>query len=65
MLFRSLASIVTIADLTSAAREFNSAYYLPFEAFITAALFYMVLNFLLVGAFRAAERRWLLPTLPR
>jgi len=33
----SLASIVTLLDLTGAAREMNSRYYLPFEAFITAA----------------------------
>jgi arginine/ornithine transport system permease protein len=61
----SLASVVTIADLTSAAREVNSTYYLPFEAFITAALFYLVLNFVLVAAFRAAEKHWLAPLRPR
>lgn len=61
----SLASIVTIADLTGAAREVNSTYYLPFEAFITAALFYLVITFVLVALFRAAERRWLAPLQPR
>ena len=61
----SLASIVTIADLTGAAREVNSTYYLPFEAFITAAVFYLAITFVLVAVFRAAERRWLTPLRPR
>lgn len=55
----SLASIVTLMDLTGAAREVNSKYYLPFEAFITAAGFYLVLTFILVGLFHLAEKRWL------
>jgi arginine/ornithine transport system permease protein len=58
----SLASIVTLLDLTGAARELNSRYYQPFPAFIAAALFYLLLTLALVTAFRAAERRWLLPT---
>jgi arginine/ornithine transport system permease protein len=57
----SLASVVTIADLTGAAREVNSTHYLPFEAFITAAVFYLLITFVLVMLFRAAERRWLQP----
>lgn len=61
----SLASVVTIADLTTAARELNSTYYLPFEAFITAAVFYLAITFVLVAGFRAAERRWLTPLRPR
>ena len=61
----SLASVVTLADLTNAANEVHSIYYLPFEAFITAALFYLVLNFVLVALFRVAERRWLAPLRPR
>ena len=61
----SLASVVTLADLTGAAREVNSTYYLPFEAFITAALFYLLITLVLVGLYRAAERRWLQPLLPR
>lgn len=57
----SLASVVTLMDLTGAAREINSRYYLPFEAFITAALIYLLITFALVGLFHAAERRWLQP----
>jgi arginine/ornithine transport system permease protein len=55
----SLASIVTLLDLTGAAREVNSRYFLPFEAFVTVALFYLALTFLLVALFRRAENRWL------
>ena len=61
----SLASVVTLYDLTGAARELNSVHYLPFEAFITAAVFYAVITAVLVALFRAAERRWLQPMLPR
>jgi arginine/ornithine transport system permease protein len=61
----ALASIVTIMDITGAARQVNATYYLPFEAFITAAVFYFLLTLTLVGLFHAAERRWLKPLMPR
>lgn len=54
----SIASVVTIIDLTGAARIVNSRYYTPYEAFLTAALFYFVLTFALVWGFRLLERRW-------
>lgn len=61
----SLASIVTLVDITGAARTVYSQYYLPFEAFITAGLFYLVLTFILVRLFKMAERRWLAYLAPR
>jgi arginine/ornithine transport system permease protein len=61
----ALASVVTLHDLTGVAREVNSIHYLPFEAFVTAALCYLVITVVLVGAFQWAERRWLRPFLPR
>ncbi|WP_165674889.1 ABC transporter permease [Metapseudomonas otitidis] len=61
----SLASIVTLVDITGAARTVNSQYYLPFEAFITAGLFYLCLTFILVHLFKLAERRWLAYLAPR
>lgn len=61
----SLASTVTLYDLTSAAREINSRFLMPFEAFITAGVFYLTLTFVLVALFRAAEARWLAPLTPR
>jgi arginine/ornithine transport system permease protein len=61
----SLASIVTLIDITGAARTVSSQYYLPFEAFITAGLFYLCLTFILVRLFKQAERRWLAYLAPR
>ena len=61
----SLASVVTLYDLTGAAREMNSRFYLPFEAFLTAAACYLLLTLALVALFHQAERRWLVPLNPR
>ena len=61
----SLASIVTLVDITGAARTVYSQYYLPFEAFITAGLFYLCLTFILVRLFQLAARRWLAYLAPR
>ncbi|MCY1263685.1 Octopine transport system permease protein OccM [compost metagenome] len=61
----SLASIVTLVDITGAARTVYSQYYMPFEAFITAGLFYLVLTFTLVRLFKMAERRYLAYLAPR
>ena len=61
----SLASIVTLVDITGAARTVSAQYYLPFEAFITAGLFYLCLTFILVRLFKLAERRWLAYLAPR
>jgi arginine/ornithine transport system permease protein len=54
----SIASVVTIIDLTGAARVVNSRFLTPYEAFVTAALFYFVLTFAMVWLFRLLERRW-------
>jgi len=61
----SLASTVTLVDLTGAAREMNARFYLPFEAFITAGIFYLALTGILVGVFHLAEKRWLRHLAPR
>jgi arginine/ornithine transport system permease protein len=61
----SLASSVTLLDITGAARDVNSRLYLPFEAFITAGVFYLCLTFILVRLFKLAERRWLGYLAPR
>ncbi|WP_038172683.1 MULTISPECIES: ABC transporter permease [Vibrio] len=55
----AVAGIVTIADLTGAARLVNSRYYAPFESFLTAGLFYMGLTFIILMCFKAAEKRFL------
>ncbi|SFR57913.1 amino acid ABC transporter membrane protein 2, PAAT family [Marinobacter daqiaonensis] len=55
----AIASVVTIVDLTGAARNIYSRFYAPFEAFIAVALIYMALTFLLVFAFRKLENHLL------
>lgn len=54
----AVAGIITIVDLTGAARIVNSRYYSPFEAFLAAGLLYMCLTFALVWGFRRLENRW-------
>lgn len=61
----SLAMLVTIADLTGVAKRVNATHYIPFEAYITAGLFYLVLTMAMVAVFRWAENRWLKPLMPR
>ncbi len=51
----AIASVVTLVDLTGAARNIYSRFYAPFDAFIFVALIYMVLTFILVFAFRKLE----------
>jgi len=55
----SLVSTITLLDLTGAANRIYSTYYLPFEAFMLAAVVYMMLTYLLVRCFRYAEWRYL------
>ena len=55
----AVAGIVTILDLTGAARLVNSRYYAPFESFLTAGLFYMTLCFIILWVFKRAEKRFL------
>ncbi|CAM2916735.1 MULTISPECIES: ABC transporter permease [Vibrio] len=55
----AVAGIVTIVDLTGAARLVNSRYYAPFESFLTAGLFYMALTFMILWCFKLAEKRFL------
>ncbi|NJN45311.1 MAG: ABC transporter permease [Candidatus Competibacteraceae bacterium] len=61
----SLASVITLIDITGAARIINSRYYTPYEAFLTAAAFYLVLTFVIVFLFKQVERRWFAHLRPR
>jgi len=61
----AIASVITILDLTGVARVVNSRFYSPYEAFITAAAFYMALTFVIVGLFKLWERRWFAHLKPR
>ena len=55
----ALASVITIVDITGAARIVNSRFYSPYEAFVTAGLLYMAITFSLVWVLRKLEHRWL------
>ncbi|WP_199460336.1 ABC transporter permease [Vibrio owensii] len=55
----AVAGIITIMDLTGAARLVNSRYYAPFESFLTAGMFYMALTFIILWCFKIAEKRFL------
>ena len=54
----SLASVITIIDITGAARVINSRYYSPVEAFLAAGLLYMAITFAIVFFVRRLEKRW-------
>jgi arginine/ornithine transport system permease protein len=53
----ALASVITLVDLTGAASIINARYYSPFEAYITAAVFYLAITFSIVWIFRIVEKR--------
>ena len=55
----SIASTVTLVDVTRVARDVYANHLLPVEAFGTAAVIYFALTFTLVGGFRWLERRLL------
>lgn len=62
----SLASAVpALLDITGAARSIYSDFYLPFEAFMSAGLIYLVLTLVMVLLFRRAEKHWLAHLRPR
>lgn len=61
----AIASVITIVDITGAARIVNSRYYSPYEAFLTAAAFYMVITFVVVTVFKRVEIGWLAHLRPR
>lgn len=54
----SLASTVTLLELTGMARTIIARTYMPVEIFFAAGLFYLVMTFILVQIFRLLER-WL------
>lgn len=54
----SLASVITIVDITGAARIINSRFYSPYEAFLTAAVLYMCITFTIVFFVKQLENRW-------
>ncbi len=53
----SLASTITLLELTGMARTIIARTYLPVEIFFAAGLFYLVMTFILVQVFRWLERK--------
>jgi His/Glu/Gln/Arg/opine family amino acid ABC transporter permease subunit len=52
----SLASTVTLLELTGTARLLTSQTYAPYEVFLGAGLVYLTINYLLMSALRRLER---------
>ncbi|OEF25346.1 ABC transporter permease [Vibrio rumoiensis] len=55
----AVAGIVTVMDITGVARLVNSRTYAPFEAFLTAGVFYMILSMSMIYFFKVLEKRLL------
>ena len=53
----ALASTITLLDLTGAARVIVSRTFAPYEVFITAAVFYLLITFVITRGFLCAERK--------
>ncbi len=54
-----VASVITIQDILGVGRTINGKYYVAYEGFISAALLYMALTYLIVIVFRRVEERYL------
>jgi arginine/ornithine transport system permease protein len=54
----AVAGVVTIVDLFGAAKIVSARHFVPFESFLTAGAFYLLLTFVIVFAFKQWERRW-------
>ena len=54
----ALASTVTVIELTQVARIINSRFFIPFESFITAAIFYMLISYSFILLFRQLEKKY-------
>jgi arginine/ornithine transport system permease protein len=55
----AIAGVITIVDITGAARVVNARYYAPFEAYLAAGLLYMCLTFSVIFMFRQWEKRYI------
>ena len=54
-----VASVITIQDILGVGRTINGKYYVAYEGFLSAALLYMALTYLIVTVFRRVEERYL------
>ncbi len=53
----AIASVVTIVDLTGAARDIYARFYAPFDAFLFVAAIYLMITFSLIFIFRKLENK--------
>ena len=53
----ALASVITLMDITGAAGIVNARFYAPYEAYLTAAVFYLCITFTIVWIFKLVEKR--------
>ncbi|KEA65660.1 Amino acid ABC transporter, permease protein [Marinobacterium lacunae] len=53
----SLASTITLLDITGAARTIIARTYTPLEIFFAAGMLYLLISAIMIGAFRLLERR--------
>ncbi len=53
-----VAGVITIVDLFGAAKIVNSRYFVPFESFIAAGMFYLAITFLIVWLFKQLEHKF-------
>jgi len=54
----ALASTITLLEITGVAGRIASIHFIPLEAYITAAAFYLFITFILKSAFRLVRHRW-------
>ncbi|MEM7210151.1 MAG: ABC transporter permease [Pseudomonadota bacterium] len=52
-------STITLQDILGVGRWLNGRYYLAYEGFVTAMIFYMILVFFISQGFRYWEKHWL------
>ena len=54
----SLASTITIMDMTGVYKEIASDHFSPFEPIIVAGSFYLILNYIVTLAISRAEKKF-------
>ena len=60
-----VASTITVVDILGAGRIVNGKYYVAYEGFISAAILYMILVYLLTRIFNVVEWHWTAHLRPR
>lgn len=61
----AVASTITLQDILGVGRWLNGRYYLAYEGFVTAAVFYMILALLINRGFQLWEQQWLAHLRPK